>query len=72
MDCSIPPASLSSKATKPCKLSAHFIHVVKRPPLLDSGRTREVKGAGGYLLHTHFNEVLNELKLLKVHESIHA
>jgi len=40
--------------------------------LLSNSRTREVKGAGGYLIHTHFAEVLNELKLLKEHEDTHA
>lgn len=40
--------------------------------LLSNYRTREVKGAGGYLLHTHFGELLNELKLLKEHEDAHA
>ena len=30
--------------------------------LLSNCRTREVKGAGAYLLHTHFDEVLNELE----------
>ena len=33
--------------------------------LLNDCRTREVKGAGAYLLHTHFNEVLNELEVYR-------
>ena len=40
--------------------------------LLHNCRTREVKGAGGYLIHSHFGEVLNELKLFKGHEDTHA
>jgi len=40
--------------------------------LLHNCRTREVKGAGGYLIHTHFGEVLNELKLLQANEETHA
>ena len=33
--------------------------------LLNNCRTTEVKGAGAYLIHTHFDEVLNELELLE-------
>jgi len=40
--------------------------------LLHNCRTREVKGAGGYLIHTHFDEVLNELKLFQANEETHA
>lgn len=38
---------------------------------LNNCRTREVKGAGAYLIHTHFDEVLDELKLLREHEDKH-